>query len=67
MTSATQPGGMRANTERAEARLDRIGGQLRHFFNDGAKPFVLKTAGRVREEAEDIVAEAKGVRGRSRS
>jgi hypothetical protein len=58
---------MRTNTERAEERLDRIGDQLKRFFSDGAKPFVLKTVGRIREEAEDIVAEAKNVRGRSPS
>jgi hypothetical protein len=69
MTRGTQeqPTGMRSNTERAEERLDRIGDQLRRFFTDGAKPFVLKTVGRVREEAEDILAEAKSVRGRSPS
>jgi hypothetical protein len=59
--------GTRTNTERAEERIDRVADQLRRFFSDGAKPFVLKTAGRVREEAEDIVAEAKNVRGGSRS
>jgi hypothetical protein len=64
----TRQAGMSANVERADERLDRIAGQLDRFFNKGAKPFVLKTAGRVREEAEDIVAEAKSVRrGRRRS
>jgi hypothetical protein len=54
--------GKAANTERAEERLDRIATQLSRFFNKDAKPFVLKTAGRLREEAEDVVAEAKSVR-----
>jgi hypothetical protein len=65
----TRQAGVGANVERAEDRLDRIAGQLDRFFNKGAKPFVLKTAGRVREEAEDIVAEANTVRrgGRRRS
>lgn len=53
------PGG---NVERAEERLDRIAAQLDRFFTKGAKPFVLRTVGRVREEAEDVVAEAKNVR-----
>jgi hypothetical protein len=56
-----------SNVERAEDRLDRIAAQLNRFFNKGAKPFVLRSAGRVREEAEDIVAEAKSVRRGNRS
>jgi hypothetical protein len=56
-----------SNVERAEDRLDRIAAQLNRFFNKGAKPFVLRSAGRVREEAEDIVAEAKSVRRGKRS
>jgi hypothetical protein len=59
----TREAGMSGNVDRTEERLDRIAGQLGRFFNDGAKPFVLRTVGRVREEAEDIVAEAKNVRG----
>jgi hypothetical protein len=61
-----QPGTPRS-VERAERQLDRVADQLGRFFNSGAKPFVLKTVGRVREEAEDIVAEAKNVRGGARS
>jgi hypothetical protein len=63
----TRQAGTGGNVARAEERLDRIGAQLNRFFNDGAKPFVLKTVGRVREEAEDIVAEAKNVRSGRRS
>jgi hypothetical protein len=63
----TREAGMSGNVDRAEERLDRIAGQLGRFFNNGAKAFVLRTAGRVREEAEDIVAEAKNVRGGRRS
>ena len=54
--------GTGGNVERAEERLDRIAAQLDRFFSKGAKPFVLRTVGRVREEAEDVVAEAKNVR-----
>jgi hypothetical protein len=56
------PGAPGDNIERAEQRLDRIAAQLNRFFSKGAKPFVLRTVGRVREEAEDVVAEAKSVR-----
>ena len=59
--------GTRSSVERADQRLDRIASQLNRFFTKEAKPMVLKTAGRVREEAEDIVAEAKSVRGGKRS
>ena len=59
--------GTRSSVERADQRLDRIASQLNRFFTKEAKPLVLKTAGRVREEAEDIVAEAKSVRGGKRS
>ena len=60
-TGDLQPG-KRGSVERAEERLDRIAAQLDRFFSKGAKPFVLRTVGRVREEAEDVVAEAKSVR-----
>jgi hypothetical protein len=63
----TRQAGKAANVERAEERLDRIAAQLNRFFTKDAKPFVLRTVGRVREEAEDIVAEAKSVRTGKRS
>jgi hypothetical protein len=56
-----KPGTAR-NVERAEERLDRIAGQLNRFFTGQAKPFILKTAGRAREEVEDVLAEARSVR-----
>ena len=52
---------MSGNVGRAEERLDSIGGQLNRFLRD-VKPLVLKPVGRIREEAEDIVSEAKRVR-----
>jgi hypothetical protein len=57
---------MGANVGRAEERLDQIAGQLGRFLKD-MKPLVLRPVGRIREEAEDIVAEAKSVRSRTRS
>ena len=63
----TRRTGMAKNVERADERLDRIAAQLNRFFSKEAKPFVLRTAGRVREEAEDVVAEAKSVRTGKRS
>jgi hypothetical protein len=63
----TRQAGKTANVERAEERLDRIAAQLNSFFSKRAKPFVVRTAGRVREEAEDVVAEAKSVRSGKRS
>jgi hypothetical protein len=63
----TRQAGQTANVERAEERLDRIAAQLNRFFNKGAKPFVLRTVGRVREEAEDVVAEANNIRTGKRS
>jgi hypothetical protein len=59
--------GAGGNVERAEERLDRIAAQINGFLSSGAKPFVLRTVGRVREEAEDLVAEAKTVRPGKRS
>ena len=63
----TRQAGKTDNVERAEERLDRIAAQLNRFFNKGAKPFVLRTVGRVREEAEDVVAEANNIRTGKRS
>jgi hypothetical protein len=58
----TEQAATSGNVERAEERLDRFGQQLNRFFSKNARPFVAKTVGRVREEAEDIVAEAKAVK-----
>jgi hypothetical protein len=63
----TRQAGKTTNVERAEERLDRIAAQLDRFFSKEAKPFALRTVGRVREEAEDVLAEAKSVRTGKRS
>jgi hypothetical protein len=50
------------NVERAEERLDRLAAELNRFVTNDAKPVVLRTVGRAREEVEDVLAEARSVR-----
>jgi hypothetical protein len=54
--------GTAGNVERAEERVDRVAAQLARFFADDAKPFILRTAGRAREQVEDVLAEARSMR-----
>jgi hypothetical protein len=58
----TRQAGKTGNVERAEERLDRLTAELNRFFTNDAKPFVLRTVGRAREEVEDVLAEARSVR-----
>src|SRR5919201_1384586 len=62
----TRQAGKTGNIERAEERLDRLAAQLNRFFTNDAKPVVLRTVGRAREEAEDIWAEAQTLRRQER-
>jgi hypothetical protein len=63
----TRQAGKTGNVERAEERLDRLTAELNRFFTNDAKPFVLRTVGRAREEVEDVLAEARSVRTRKNS
>ena len=63
----TRQAGKTGNVERAEERLDRLAAQLNRFFTNDAKPVVLRTVGRAREEVEDVLAEARSVRTRKNS
>jgi hypothetical protein len=63
----TRQAGKTGNIERAEERLDRLAAQLNRFFTNDAKPVVLRTVGRAREEVEDVLAEARSVRTRKNS
>ena len=63
----TRQAGKTGNIERAEGRLDRLAAQLNRFFTNDAKPVVLRTVGRAREEVEDVLAEARSVRTRKNS